>query len=191
MKRMYDNTQSDGQMSTGQMATKDMVYMNTNMVNIQREDHSSDHGIVTQFNQTRVLPIIGKTSKAEIALKTVDIQTKSLPIFQPQVLIKSDFATSDINRLIYEVGLSATWKNSMLQTPPDGVLLDSLYWVGRNSIIPYPGGTVTVYPNMEGVYWAESTFTNNSGYLNIVDAFNELSIEYGAAHCYDGENVKG
>jgi len=178
MKRMYDNTSNDGQMSTGQMATKDMVYMNTNMVNIQREDHSSDHGIVTQFNQTRVLPIIGKTSKAEIALKTVDIQTKSLPIFQPQVLIKSDLATSDINRLIYEVGLSATWKNSMLQTPPDGVLLDSLYQVGKNNIIPYPGGTVTVYPNMEGVYWAESTFTNNSGYLNIIDAFNQVYTFY-------------
>jgi hypothetical protein len=179
MKRTYDNTTNSnfagtpGQISTGQMATKDTVYYSSNMVNLQREDHTELHGIETQFNQTRVLPIVGKTSRAEIALKSADIQTKALPIFQPQVQINSDPSISDPDRLIYEVGISATWRNSMLALPPDGVTLSSL---AVNGTIPYPNDTsdtAVVTPDTAVPYWGESTFQNvPNASLPVIDAYN-------------------
>jgi len=181
MKRSYDNSVSglssfstaSGQISTGQMATKDAVYMNTNMVNIQREDHTSLHGIETQFSQTRTLPIVGKTSRAEIALKSADIQTKCLPIFQPQVQVNPDPLRSNINRLIYEVGLSATWRNSMLDLPSDGTTISSLALTG---VLPYasnpPGATATVNPDTNFAYLGESTFQNTNVSIPIIDAYN-------------------
>ena len=181
MKRVFDNSvsggfvTSSGQISTGQMATKDPVYYNTNMVNIQREDHTDLHGIETQFNQTRVLPIVGKTSRAEIAIKSADVQTKCLPILQPQVFIDSNPATSDIDRLIYEVGLSATWRNSMLEIPKDNTTISSLAITG---LVPYadavPGQTVDVLPDNGFVYEAESTFQNiQSASIQLIDTYNQ------------------
>jgi hypothetical protein len=179
MKRTYDNTTNSnfagtpGQISTGQMATKDTIYLSSNMVNLQREDHTELHGIETQFNQTRVLPIVGKTSRAEIALKSADIQTKALPIFQPQVQINSNPAISDPDRLIYEVGISATWRNSMLTLPPDGVTLSSL---AVNGSIPYPSSppdAAIVLPDTAVPYWGESTFQNvPNASLPVLDAYN-------------------
>ena len=173
MKRTYDNAMQSapstaGQISAGMAATKENIYMNTNMVTIQREDHTSLHGVESNFNQTRVLPIVGKTSRAEIALKSADVQTKALPIFQPQVALGSD-----INRLIYETGLSASWRNSMLMLPPDETNLSTLLYEGA---LQYPGG------NQESVwrggdefasYYGESTLTNDStAQLPIIDTYN-------------------
>jgi len=178
MKRAFDNSvvggfaSQAGQISAGMTTTKDHVYYNTNMVNIQREDHTELHGIETQFSQTRVLPIVGKTARAEIALKTADIQTKCLPIFQPQVQINPNPATSDINRLIYEVGLSATWRNSLLELPPDGVTLSSLAITGNVTYPPSPG-YIYVERDNEVSYWAESTFLNSpNASIPLIDSFN-------------------
>lgn len=167
MKRTYDNSVSGGQftsagqISAGMTATKESIYMNTNMVNIQREDHTNVHGIETFFTQTRVLPIVGKTSRADIALKSVDVQTKTLPIFQPQVQIGTD-----INRLIYEIGLSSTWRNSLLQLPADGSCIASL--------LDDEYGTVDgdLKPNT----WAPSTFQNSStASLPMIDSYNTIT----------------
>jgi hypothetical protein len=145
-----------GQISTGITATKDIVYMNTNMINIQREDHTNAHGIESTFNQTRVLPIVGRTNRAEIAVKSIDVQTKALPIFQPQVQLGSN-----INRLIYEIGLSATWRNSMLKLPPDGSSLDTLIATNGDD-------------DLNSSYFSESTFLNEPGAaLNMIDSFNK------------------
>jgi len=133
--------------------------MNTNMVNIQREDHTNLHGIETSFSQTRVLPIVGKTSRAEVAVKSIDVQTKALPIFQPQVQIGTD-----INRLIYEVGLSATWRNSLLELPPDGSSLFTQL---------LEGGAQPVLPDTSSNYWGESTLLNvPDATLPMVDTYN-------------------
>lgn len=173
MKRTYDNAMQSapstaGQISAGMAATKENIYMNTNMVTIQREDHTSLHGIESNFNQTRVLPIVGKTSRAEIALKSADVQTKALPMFQPQVAIGPD-----IDRLIYETGLSASWRNSMLMIPPDNVNISTLLFEGA---IPYPGsGGSTVWRGGDefASYYGESTFTNDStASLPIIDTYN-------------------
>jgi hypothetical protein len=148
-------------------ATKENIYMNTNMVTIQRADHTSLHGIESNFNQTRVLPIVGKTSRAEIALKSADVQTKALPMFQPQVALGTD-----INRLIYETGLSASWRNSMLMIPPDNVSLSTLLFEGA---ISYPGGSSSVWRGADRneTYYGVSTFTNDStAHLPIIDTYN-------------------
>jgi hypothetical protein len=164
MKRTFDNTvmggqSTAGQISTGVTATKDIVYMNTNMVNIQEEDNTSAHGIAATFNQTRVLPIVGRTNRAEIAIKSVDIQTKTLPIFQPQVQLGTD-----VNRLIYEVGLSATWRNGLLELPPDGVRLNTL-------ATPVNDPQIQEDPNNS--YYQESTFLNVSGAESqFIDSYN-------------------
>ena len=135
--------------------------MSTNMVNIQREDHTNLHGIEATFSQTRVLPIVGKTSRADIALKSVDVQTKSLPIFQPQVQIGAD-----INRLIYEIGLSATWRNSILELPVDGSCITPL--------IPDEG--LTIDDDEQSNTWAPSTFQNTQGAtLPMIDTFNTIT----------------
>ena len=178
MKRAFDNsvvggfaTQS-GQISAGLTTTKDHVYYNTNMVNIQREDHTELHGIETQFSQTRVLPIVGKTARAEIALKTADIQTKCLPIFQPQVQINSNPLTSSVDRLIYEVGLSATWRNSLLELPRDGVNLSSLAATGSVVYPPYPS-TIYVERDNDVAYWSESTLLNvPNASIQLIDTYN-------------------
>jgi len=115
MKRTFDTamgSSSAQQISAGMVATKDPVYYATNMVNISNEDTTTDHGIFAGFSQTRILPIVGKTSRAEIAVESADIQTKALPIFQPQVKLGND-----IDELIYEVGISAQWRGSMLALP--------------------------------------------------------------------------
>ena len=135
--------------------------MSTNMVNIQREDHTNLHGIEATFSQTRVLPIVGKTSRADIALKSVDVQTKSLPIFQPQVQIGTD-----INRLIYEIGLSATWRNSIFELPPDGSNIAPL--------IGDEGGTTNDDPASNT--WAPSTFSNDPiASLPMIDSYNTIT----------------
>ena len=135
--------------------------MSTNMVNIQREDHTNLHGIEATFSQTRVLPIVGKTSRADIALKSVDVQTKSLPIFQPQVQIGAD-----INRLIYEIGLSSTWRNSILELPVDGSNITPL--------IPDEG--LTIDDDNQSNTWAPSTFSNTQGAtLPMIDTFNTIT----------------
>jgi len=180
MKRTFDNSVlggsasygTSGQISTGQMATKDSVYQSTNMVCIQNDDHTEIHGIQTQFNQTRVLPIVGKTSRAEIALKSADVQTKSLPILQPQVKIDSNPLTSDIDRLIYEVGLSATWRNSVLELPVNGSTLSSLAETGPVQFRPYPN-TVYVERDNDFTYWGESTFMNvPNASIQLIDSYN-------------------
>jgi hypothetical protein len=173
MKRTYDNAMQSapstaGQISAGMAATKENIYMNTNMVTIQREDHTSLHGVQSNFNQTRVLPIVGKTSRAEIALKSADVQTKALPMFQPQVALGPD-----INRLIYETGLSASWRNSMLMLPPDETNLSTLLYEGA---LLYPGGGSTSVwrgGDEKASYYGESTFTNDStALLPVIDTYN-------------------
>lgn len=144
--------------------------MNTNMVNVQREDHTSAHGIEASFSQTRVLPIVGKTSRAEIGLKSADIQTKCLPIFQPQVQLGTD-----INRLIYEVGLSATWRNSLLDIPKDGVSLPTLLYEGVLNYPSSPSSSVTILPDAESDYWNDATFQNISGaQIEMIDTYNTI-----------------
>jgi len=161
MKRTYDNSVSGGQntggqISTGQMATKDIVYFSTNMVNVQKEDNSTLHGIASTFNQTRVLPIVGRTNRAELAVQSIDIQTKTLPIFQPQVQLGTD-----IDRLIYEVGLSSTWRNSVIRLPPDNSTLDIL------TIDP------AEEPDSQSTYYGESTFLNEpNASLTVIDSYN-------------------
>jgi hypothetical protein len=174
MKRSYDNAMpgpatTAGQISTGQTATKESVYMNTNMVNIQREDHTSAHGIVSDFQQTRILPIVGKTSRAEIALKSADVQTKTLPIFQPQVALGQD-----IDRLIYESGVSATYRNSILVLPPDNTTISTLLYEG-DVFDPVTGGSVFRSSDLLAEYYGVSTFTNDiSARLPMIDVYNKV-----------------
>ena len=164
MKRTFDNSVMGGQSTAGQIsagvtATKDTIYYNTNMVNIQREDVTPSHGIATTFNQTRVLPIVGRTNRAEIALKSADIQTKSLPIFQPQVQLGTD-----VNRLIYELGMSSTWRNTLIALPPNGSDIDTL--ADRGSY-----GQVT--PDTLVSYYGESTLYNDStARTALIDTYN-------------------
>jgi len=166
MKRTFDNSMAGGQSTSGQISagvvpTKDIVYFNTNMINIQREDHTNAHGIASSFNQTRVLPIVGRTNRAEVAIKSVDIQTKTLPIFQPQVQLGAN-----VNRLIYEVGLSSTWRNTLISLPPDGSTIDTL---SDAAVL----GTAIVDPINS--YYGESTFLNiddSNAECRLIDAFN-------------------
>lgn len=163
MKRTFDNSvfggqNTSGQISTGMMPTKDIVYYNTNMVNVQAIDTSTALGIECSFNQTRVLPIVGRTNRAEIAIKTVDVQTKALPMFQPQVLV----GQNDINKLIYQVGLSATWRNGLISLPPDGSVIDTLF---QNPV---------QLPDPLASYYGESTFLNSQGaFVSCSDSFND------------------
>jgi hypothetical protein len=108
-----------GQISTFQTTTKENVFLNTNMVCLQAEDHTDIHGIKASFNQTRVLPIVGKTARAEIGVKQIDIQTKILPVFQPQVCLNN----TDEDNLVYEVGISAQYRASLIDYEPDGTIL--------------------------------------------------------------------
>jgi hypothetical protein len=124
MKRTFDiamGSSAAQQISAGMTTTKDPVYYATNMVNISNEDTNVDHGISALFSQTRILPIVGKTSRAEVAIESADIQTKALPIFQPQVKLGND-----PDELIYEVGISAQWRGSVLALPPDSSSIDPL-----------------------------------------------------------------
>jgi hypothetical protein len=151
---------TSGQISTGQTATKDTVYFNTNMVCIQKDDFSPTHGIQSNFNQTRVLPIVGRTNRAEIAVQSIDLHTKTLPIFQPQVQLGTD-----VNRLIYEVGLSATWRNGLINLPQDGVMLDTLIYS------PYEPVPTTDY---RSTVYGENTFQNVPGAsLSVTDSYND------------------
>jgi hypothetical protein len=158
-KRTFDQamgSSSAQQISAGLTTTMEPVYYATNMVNIAIEDTNVDHGIPASFSQTRVLPIVGKTSRAEIAVESADIQTKSLPIFQPQVKLGND-----INELIYEVGVTAQWRGSMLALPPDGTYIDTLIMdTGEEVIPPYNDSTVQDPYTLTGTQ--VQTFTNDT-----------------------------
>lgn len=165
-----------GQISAFQTATRENVYLNTNSVCVQTEDHTPKHGLKASFSQTRVLPIVGKTSRAEIGIKSFDIQTKSLPIFQPQVVLQN----TDIDALIYEVGLSTQIRKSMLLPEVDGTIMPTLditedglavaSWLGGNKANAQlewkfvPQKNIQSYP----------TITNdNSAAVTIVDTYGQ------------------
>jgi hypothetical protein len=173
MKRTFDTAMGSSaaqQISAGMTATKDPVYYSTNMVNISNEDTTTDHGISATFSQTRILPIVGKTSRAEIAIESADIQTKALPIFQPQVKLGND-----IDDLIYEVGISAQWRGSMLALPPDSSYIDPLLvdsGIELASDTTPPFNTVTVLDPIVNTGTQLQTFTNNPNALGtLMDAY--------------------
>lgn len=173
MKRTYDNAMGSmgaQQISAGLVTTQDPVYYATNMVYTGNEDINVDHGVSANFSQTRILPIVGRTSKAEVAIESADIQTKSLPIFQPQVKVGTD-----INELIYEVGVSSEWRGSMLKLPTDSTPLPTLIQeAGEDALSQYPSTTIRDPLPNSGTNL--QTFTNNTDAIGtMVDAYG-LSV---------------
>lgn len=170
MKRSFDTamgSQAAQQISAGLVTTKDPVYYATNMVFTGTEDISVNHGVSAAFSQTRILPIVGRTSRAEVAVESADIQTKSLPIFQPQVKLGTD-----VNELIYEVGVSAEWRGSMLKLPTDSTPLPTLIQEsGEDVVAVYPSTTIRDPLSDSG--------TNLQTFMNDPNAVGTLVDSYG------------
>jgi hypothetical protein len=170
MKRSFNTamgSQTAQQISAGLVTTTDPVYYATNMVYTANEDITVDHGTTAAFSQTRILPIVGRTSRAEVAVESADIQTKSLPIFQPQVKLGTD-----VNELIYEVGVSAEWRGSMLKLPADSAPLPTLIQEsGEDVTATYPSTTIRDPLSDSG--------TNLQTFMNDPEALGTLVDAYG------------
>lgn len=100
----YNELQSAGMIPTGEES-----YIETNVVNLSVFDGTPKHGLPATFNQNRTTQIIPNTSRSEVGIVRAEIQTKTLPILQPQVKLGTDPDT-----LIYEVGLSAVWSGCVV-----------------------------------------------------------------------------
>ena len=112
----------DGMTSAGLTTFgKDSTYVTTNVSNLSLYDSSYKHGIQAAFNQDRTQQIIPNTSRSEVGIAYAEIQTKSLPIFQPQVKIGTDPDT-----LIYEVGLTVSWSGSLIDPITKGSRISTL-----------------------------------------------------------------
>jgi len=99
----------DQAISAGLVQVSNETYLTTNIVNISTFDGTPQHGLQANFNQNRTTQIIGNTSSSEIAISSAEIQTKTLPVFQPQVKLGSD-----PDQLIYEIGYSSVWSGCLL-----------------------------------------------------------------------------
>jgi len=107
--------------AAGLVQTGDETYISTNVVNLSTFDGTPQHGLPCNFNQERTLQIIGNTSRSQVGIQCAEIQTKTLPIFQPQVKIGLD-----VDALIYEVGYSAVWSGCLLNGSQAGSTLATL-----------------------------------------------------------------
>jgi len=108
MAKRYRDADINGIVSAGLKRNLDDIYLDTNIVNLSNYDPSFHHGSEANFSSTRTQQIVGSTSKSEVGIVSADINTKSLPLFQPQVK-----QGTDPDALVYEVGLSASWSGCL------------------------------------------------------------------------------
>jgi len=150
----------DQAISAGLVQVSNETYLTTNIVNISTFDGTPQHGLQANFNQNRTTQIIGNTSSSEIAISSAEIQTKTLPVFQPQVKIGSD-----PDQLIYEVGYSSVWSGCLLNGAQPGSVSsiltdDTQAQIQRQTL----GGSVT--------------FQNDYSAVSVSDAYNNSFTLY-------------
>lgn len=97
------------------------TYLSTNIVNVSSFDSTPQHGLPANFTQSRTTQIVANTKRSLVGVAYAEIQSKSLPIFQPQVAIGSDR-----DALIYEVGTSATWSGCLINPNPKNSSMSTL-----------------------------------------------------------------
>jgi len=107
-----------GIVSAGLNRNIDDVFIESNVINLSSYDPSFRHGAEANFHQARSQQIVGSTARSEVGIVSATIHTKSLPIFQPQVKIGDD-----VDALIYEVGLSASWSGCLFGANLEGTPL--------------------------------------------------------------------
>lgn len=146
----------DGMTSAGlTVFNKDETYFTTNVSNMSLYDSNYQHGIAATFTQNRTVQIIPNTSRSEVGIAYAEIQTKSLPVFQPQVKIGSD-----PDALIYEVGMSCQWSGGLLDPITKGARIPTLL---DSDVVPDD-----VLINGTG----RLTFQNDSsGSITVVDSY--------------------
>lgn len=165
-KRKFENISE--LIAAGLIQTGDETHISTNVVNLSTFDGTPQHGLPCNFNQNRTTQIIGNTSRSQVGIVSAEIQTKTLPIFQPQVKLGTD-----VDTLIYEVGYSAVWSGCLL----NGSQIDSTL-----SILTDDTQVQIQRQQRAGA----PTFQNDFGSVQVSDAYNNsftlLTMDSGVKH---------
>jgi hypothetical protein len=165
-KRKFENMSE--LIAAGLVQTGDETHISTNVVNLSTFDGTPQHGLPCNFNQNRTTQIIGNTSRSQVGIVSAEIQTKTLPVFQPQVKLGTD-----VDTLIYEVGYSAVWSGCLL----NGSQIDSTL-----SILTDDTEAQIQRQQRAGA----PTFQNDFGSVQVYDAYNNSftlpTMDNGAKH---------
>jgi hypothetical protein len=142
------------------------TYLSTNIVNLSYFDGTPQHGLPANFTQSRTTQIVGNTKRSQVGVASAEIQTKSLPIFQPQVKVGSDR-----DALIYEVGTSATWSGCLINPNPEASEMSTLAFpssldLDTNERDNFTSGQATVQYNNASI-----GFQDSYGFGGVITAF--------------------
>jgi hypothetical protein len=165
---MLGKRSRDEMVSAGLVMNGDETHISTNIVNLSVFDGTPQHGLPCNFNQDRTTQIIGNTSRSQVGIVSAEIQTKTLPVFQPQVKLGTD-----VNDLIYEVGYSAVWSGCLLNGTQAGSTLSILTDDTEAQI-------------QRQQHAGAPTFQNDVGSVQVSDAYNNSFtlpiMDFGVKH---------